>query len=102
MGRDRFLGADSTEIPPALRAAVSDVQQTANGVRIKLHSKIQALDALAKHLGLFREEEDDFGRTLTHLERVARINQLLQRAGYDGTYDPDGAGASIQGQSKPH
>ncbi len=92
----------SSEVPPALGHAIAEVQQTANGVRVKLHSKLQALDALAKHLGLFREEEDDFGRTLSHIERVARINQLLQRAGYDGTYDPDGAGASIQGQSKPH
>ncbi len=92
----------SSEVPPALGHAIAEVQQTANGVRVKLHSKLQALDALAKHLGLFREEEDDVGRTLSHAERVVRINQLLSRAGYDGTYDPDGAGASIQGQSKPH
>ena len=93
---------DSADVPPAMRAAVSEVRQTASGISVKLHSKVAALDALAKHLGLFREEEDDFGRTLGHLERVARINQLLARAGYSGTYDPDGGGEGLPDERKPH
>jgi len=33
-------------------AAVESVSKTKNGINIKLHSKLAALDALAKHLGL--------------------------------------------------
>jgi phage terminase small subunit len=93
---------DSTELPPAQRAAIASVQKSAKGVHIKLHSKVQALDALAKHLGLFRVEENPVGHTLDPAERVARINELLARAGYSGTYDPDGAGAGLQDEPKPH
>lgn len=41
----RTIGRDKT-------AAVESVTETKDGIRIKLYSKLAALDALAKHLGL--------------------------------------------------
>ena len=34
------------------KAAISEIQETKDGLRIKFHPKISALDALAKHLGM--------------------------------------------------
>jgi hypothetical protein len=42
------------ELPPAVRRSIASIEQTANGaIKVRLHNKVQALDSLAKHLGLF-------------------------------------------------
>lgn len=38
----------------AQRLALADVKQYSNGFRLRLHSKLHALDLLARHLGLYR------------------------------------------------
>ncbi len=61
--------ADISQLPPEIAAAVSSVQVETrhdNGkskgytekVKFTLHSKTQALDALGKHLGIFKEDND--------------------------------------------
>ncbi len=47
---------DLSELPPEKRAAIQEVAETKEGVRFKLASKLQALEALAKHLGLYRDD----------------------------------------------
>lgn len=37
------------------KAAIAEISQTKDGIKVKFHSKQAALDALAKHLGLFTE-----------------------------------------------
>ena len=50
---------DLRELSPDLRAAIAAVTVTRDGtVSIKMHSKAAALDALAKHLSLWRENVD--------------------------------------------
>ena len=41
------------KIPPEKLAAIAGVKMTANGVEVKLHDKVRALEMLGKYLGLF-------------------------------------------------
>ncbi|MCY3784599.1 MAG: terminase small subunit [Chloroflexi bacterium] len=41
------------ELPPDVTAAISEVSKTKDGIRIKFHSKTQAIEMLMRHLGLF-------------------------------------------------
>lgn len=43
---------DSEQLDADKLAAVESIAETKNGINIKLHSKLGALDALSKHLGL--------------------------------------------------
>lgn len=42
-----------SELTHAQRRAVADARQFKNGFRLRLHSKMQALEMLARHLGIF-------------------------------------------------
>ena len=46
---------DTDQLTPDLQAAISEIQQTKDGVRIKFYSKQAALDSLAKYMGMFTE-----------------------------------------------
>ena len=50
---------DSGDWTEEQAAAVAEVKQTREGVAIKMHGKLAALDSLAKHLGLFASERVD-------------------------------------------
>ncbi len=39
--------------------AISEVRRTRDGVTVKLHSKLAALETLAKHLGLFNQPDEE-------------------------------------------
>ncbi len=41
------------KIPPEKLAAIAGMKMTANGVEVKLHDKVRALEMLGKYLGLF-------------------------------------------------
>lgn len=41
------------KLPPEKQAAIAGMKMTANGVEIKLHDKVRALEMLGKYLGLF-------------------------------------------------
>ena len=44
---------DSDEVDDATAAAISEVALTKEGLRVKFHDKLGALDRIAKHLGLY-------------------------------------------------
>jgi hypothetical protein len=53
---------DFDQLTPAQRAVIRKIKITAAGtVEIEVHDQVRALDALAKHLGLFREEGSSLG-----------------------------------------
>jgi phage terminase small subunit len=45
----------SADLPPDVTAAISEVRKTKDGIMVKFHDKGRALDALARHKGMFRE-----------------------------------------------
>ena len=67
-------------------ACVAEISQRetkfGTAIRFKLHDKVEALDKLARHLGMFTEKLDvDVSITnYTPEQREARIEELLKRA----------------------
>lgn len=47
---------NTAELSPEQRAAISGIKQGANGVEIKLHDKIKALELLGRHIGMFNDK----------------------------------------------
>lgn len=45
----------SKDLPEDVTSAISEVQKTKDGIKIKFHNKTAALDALARHVGMFKE-----------------------------------------------
>ena len=50
--------ADTADMPDSIKAAISEIRKGRDGVTVKLHDKRAALEALGKHLGLFKENID--------------------------------------------
>lgn len=44
---------DTADLPPEKRAAIAGIKQGRNGIEVKLHDSLRALDMLGKYLGLF-------------------------------------------------
>ena len=44
----------TSEIPESKRAAIASIKQGNNGIEVKLHNKLDALDKLGRHLGMFK------------------------------------------------
>lgn len=49
--------ADTDDLPEDKRAALAGIKQGANGIEIKLHDKVRALELLGKAMGLFESRE---------------------------------------------
>jgi phage terminase small subunit len=49
------------DLPKHIRGAIAEVKQTKEGIAIKFHSKTAALEALGKHLGMFKERIEHSG-----------------------------------------
>ena len=47
---------ETAELSADQRAAIASIKQGANGVEIKLHDKIKALELLGRHIGLFTDK----------------------------------------------
>lgn len=46
---------DTDTIDPDKKAAIAGIKQGANGIEIKLHDKVKALELLGRHLGMFTD-----------------------------------------------
>lgn len=44
----------TSDIPIDKRAAIASIKQGNNGIEVKLHNKLDALDKLGRHLGMFK------------------------------------------------
>ncbi len=56
--RGKVLVSDTNDIPPDIRAAMSEISQGRDGIKIKMHDKRAALESLGKHLGLWKDAGD--------------------------------------------
>ena len=50
--------ADTATLSADCRAAIAEISQGRDGIKVKLHDKRAALENLGKHLGLFKENID--------------------------------------------
>ncbi len=83
---------DIAELPDGAARSIAEVSEskTANGgtIKFKLHDKLRALDALAKHLGLYRDqsgasatgENNNGASSLSETERTHRLVALFDAA----------------------
>ena len=54
---------DSKSLPRHIKAAIAEVTLTDKGTfKVKMHDKGKALDSLARHLGMFAEDNDQKGK----------------------------------------
>jgi phage terminase small subunit len=67
---------DSSALPPEVRAAVSEVKQTKDGVAIKFHSKTAALEMLARYFGMSKEKLEITGANGGAIQ-VRRIERVI-------------------------
>jgi phage terminase small subunit len=91
-GPDGVRVKDKSDLTPEQRAVISEVSQTiteAGGtIRVKLHSKLDALEKLGRHLGAWKADNEQQGKAageamakeLSDLETGRRIAFLLSRA----------------------
>ena len=74
---------DTAELTEDQRVAISEISETANGLRVKAHSKTTALEALGKHLGMFIDRRETGGpgefANLTEDELEDRVEEKLTR-----------------------
>lgn len=56
--RNKIYLKDIKKLPKEVRAAIASLKQTKEGIEVKFYNKIAALDMLAKHRGMFRENID--------------------------------------------
>lgn len=52
----------SEEVDPDTSAAISEISQTAQGIKIKLHDKRAALVDIGRHLGMFKDKLEVTGK----------------------------------------
>jgi phage terminase small subunit len=73
-----ILVRDSGRLPKNVQAAISEVSITANGaVKVKMHSKIDALVRLGEHLGLFKEHVTLSGNVEVEVTDVSSARAIL-------------------------
>ena len=96
------------EISPHHRAAIAEIapRRMGKGARVKLHNKTQALEAIARHLGLFDKQpplidlqarqRDNRDARMILLERLARLKRPS-----DTSADSMNAGAPLYCPSLP-
>jgi phage terminase small subunit len=51
------LITDTADLPEDKAAALASIKQTANGIDVKLHDKVRALELLGKAVGMFDNRE---------------------------------------------
>lgn len=76
----------SEELPKRVSAAISEVRKTKEGLAIKFHDKIAALDKLGKQLGMFKDKVELSGKdggpieiSDNPLDRARRIAFALEK-----------------------
>ena len=61
---------DSAEIDDDTAAAIAEVAQTRDGIKIKFHDKLGALEKIGKHLGMFVDRHEHSGKDGGPIETV--------------------------------
>lgn len=78
--------ADTRDLSPGARALLAGIKQTKDGIEVKFHSKEKALENLAKHLGMLKEQVEVTG-TLGLVERLAAARRRTAKPEEDDGSD---------------
>lgn len=70
-GQSRTVLKDTRHLSPRAAALYAGAKQTKEGIEVKMHSKLDALEKLAKHLGLY--EKDNQQKTDPLASLLARV-----------------------------
>lgn len=62
----------SEDIDDETAAAIAEVTQTKEGIKVKFHDKKSALVDIGKHLGMFREDKDKGGEIHIHFDGLLK------------------------------
>lgn len=54
----RVVVKDTAKLTEGQRRSISGLSETANGIRVKLHDKLRALEMLGRHLGMFTDRHE--------------------------------------------
>ncbi|WP_103018119.1 terminase small subunit [Alicycliphilus denitrificans] len=74
-GQARTVLKDTRHLSPRAAALYAGAKQTKEGIEIKMHSKLDALEKLAKHLGLYEKDNQQKADPLAALlHRIAAGN----------------------------
>lgn len=68
---------ESEELSNEQAAIVAEIAQTKEGMRVKLHSKLDALTKLGQHLGMFTERVELTGADGSPIEQVHTIRRIV-------------------------
>lgn len=72
------------DISRELLGAVASIKEGTNGIEVKLHDKVRALEDLAKHLGMFKNEVNITGNVnIANPYEELTIEQLMKIASDD-------------------
>lgn len=58
LGVERLVIADTRKLSPAARRLFAGVKQTKDGLEVKMHDQLAALNSVARHLGMFDEKRE--------------------------------------------
>lgn len=74
-GQSRAVLKDTRHLSPRAAALYAGAKQTKEGIEVKMHSKLDALEKLAKHLGLYEKDNQQKTDPLASLlNRIANGN----------------------------
>jgi phage terminase small subunit len=92
---------NSDEIDDDTAVAIAEVSRTKEGIKIKMHDKLGALEKIGKHLGMFIDKVEHSGAVAGYFgdldpdERKSAITAL--RASLSSRCDAEGSGGAGQG-----
>ena len=66
-GQARTVLKDTRHLSPAAAALYAGAKQTKEGIEVKMHSKLDALEKLAKHLGIYEKDNQQKADPLASL-----------------------------------
>jgi phage terminase small subunit len=73
---------DSTAISDDAVAAIAEVSKTREGMRVKLHDKVTALEKLGRHLAMFKDKVEVAGAGGGPVQIDLPPNELMRRLAF--------------------
>jgi len=85
MGQYKRVNIIATKnIPEDKVAAIASIKQGANGIEVKLHDRLRALELIGKHLGMFKDKVEVSGNINNPFQNLTTEQLLKIAADEDG------------------